>query len=70
MISFHVGSEVRHADEFLGQAVSLDFHLIETAALKSELDAAGLEVLMTLERSPYEPHEVSTRRGYVLARKP
>jgi ubiquinone/menaquinone biosynthesis C-methylase UbiE len=70
LISIHIGSEVRHLDEFLGQAVSLDFRFIEARELESELAAAGFEVLMTMERSPYEPQEAPTRRGYVLARKP
>ena len=70
MISIHVGSEVRHVDKLLGQAVSLDYRFMETAELGSELQAAGFEVLMTLVRSPYEPQEAPPERGYVLARKP
>jgi hypothetical protein len=70
LLSVHVGNEVRHVDEFMGQPVSLDFRFIETSDLEVELGAAGFEVMMTLERGPYEPHEASTRRGYVLARKP
>jgi SAM-dependent methyltransferase len=70
LLSVHVGNEVRHVDEFLGQPVSLDFRFIETSDLEVELGAAGFEVMMTLERGPYEPREASTGRGYVLARKP
>jgi ubiquinone/menaquinone biosynthesis C-methylase UbiE len=50
LISIHIGSEVRHVDEFLGQAVSLYFRFIEMATLTSELEATGFEVLMTMER--------------------
>jgi ubiquinone/menaquinone biosynthesis C-methylase UbiE len=70
MLSIHVGNEVRHVDEFLGQAVSLDFRFMETSDLETALEDAGFEVMMTLERRPYEPYESPTRRGYILARKP
>jgi len=70
LISFHAGNEVRRLDELLGQAVSLDFRFLEVGELVSELDAAGFQVLMTMERTPYEPQEAPTRRGYILARKP
>ncbi len=70
MLSFHVGDEVRHVDEFFGQAVSLDFRYIQTSELETKLNDAGFEVMMALERNPYEPYEAPTRRGYVLARKP
>jgi ubiquinone/menaquinone biosynthesis C-methylase UbiE len=69
MLSIHVGNEVRHVDEFFGHAVSLDFRFMETSDLEMKLKDAGFEVMMTLERSPYEPYEASTRRGYILARK-
>lgn len=70
LTSFHVGTEVRHLDEWWGEPVSLDFHFFETAAMERELNAAGLGVEARLEREPYTAVEVPTRRGYVLARKP
>jgi ubiquinone/menaquinone biosynthesis C-methylase UbiE len=69
LLSVHVGDEVRHVDEFFGHAVSLDFRFMETADLETKLEDAGFEVMMRLERRPYEPYEASTRRGYILARK-
>jgi ubiquinone/menaquinone biosynthesis C-methylase UbiE len=70
MVAIHVGNQVRHVDELLGQAVSLDFRFMEISDLETKLGNAGFEVMMTMERSPYEPYEAPTRRGYVLARKP
>lgn len=70
MVAIHVGNQVRHVDELLGQAVSLDFRFMEISELETKLGNAGFEVMMTMERSPYEPYEAPTRRGYVLARKP
>jgi ubiquinone/menaquinone biosynthesis C-methylase UbiE len=70
LLSIHVGNEVRHVDELLGHAVSLDFRFMETSDLERKLTDAGFELMMALERSPYEPYEAPTRRGYMLARKP
>jgi SAM-dependent methyltransferase len=70
LLSFHVGSETRHLDEWWGHPVSLDFHFFEPADLERELRAAGLTVQARLEREPYTAVEAPTRRGYLLARKP
>ena len=69
MLSIHVGNEVRHVNELLGHAVSLDFRFMEISDLETMLIDAGFDVMMSLERSPYEPYEAPTRRGYILARK-
>ena len=42
VISFHVGDEVVHLDEWHGQAVDLDFRFLRPAAVTAVLDAAGL----------------------------
>jgi SAM-dependent methyltransferase len=70
LVAVHVGDDVRHADEMLGTAVDLDFHFHRTEALSAALEAAGLRVDAVLERRAYVPHEVDTRRGYVLAARP
>jgi len=70
LIAFHAGDETHHADELLGVPVDLDFYLHPVALVTAGLAAAGLPVEATLERLPYEPHEVATQRAYVLARKP
>lgn len=69
LASFHIGSEVRHMDEWLGKAVDIDFRFFETCEVVDSLEAAGFTVEMQLERMPY-PDEVETRRAYVMARAP
>jgi SAM-dependent methyltransferase len=68
LVSFHVGTEVRHFDEFLGARVDLDFRFLEVAAVTAALTAAGFELRATLERANY-PEEVETRRAYLLGRR-
>ena len=70
LIAFHAGDERRHADELLRVPVDLDFYLHPAARVTAALTRAGLAVEATLERLPYEPHEVATQRAYVLPRKP
>ena len=68
LVSFHIGSEVRHLDEWLGHAVDVDFRFYEPAGVAAALEQAGLRVEMRLERVSY-PGEVDTRRGYLQARR-
>jgi ubiquinone/menaquinone biosynthesis C-methylase UbiE len=68
LLAFHVGDEVRHVEELLEQAVSVDFHFREPAAVIELLQAAGFEVEMSMERAPYISIEAPTQRGYLLAR--
>lgn len=68
LLAFHVGDERISLDEWLGQRVSLDFQLLQPAAVEGALEAAGFTVEATLVRAPY-PSEHPTRRAYVLARR-
>jgi SAM-dependent methyltransferase len=68
LVSFHVGSQDRHIDEWWGHPVELDGHFYESAHIAMALDAAGLAVQASLERVNY-PGEGETRRGYLLARR-
>lgn len=69
LLAFHVGDEVRHASELCGAAVDLDFRFHRTDDIAHLLDTAGFTTEAVLQRSAYTPHEVDTRRGYVLARR-
>ena len=69
LVSFHLGSEVRHRSEWFGQQVDVDFRFYELDQVSVPLEAAGLVVDVRLERAPY-PEEAETRRGYLLARRP
>ena len=68
LVSFHIGSEVRHFAERWGHKVDLDFRFLETPEVAQAMEEAGLTVEARLERTSY-PGEVDTRRGYLLGRR-
>lgn len=68
LIAFHVGTEVRHLEEWWGHAVDVDFRFCQPTEIASAMERAGLTTEMTLERVSY-PGEVDTRRAYLLARR-
>jgi SAM-dependent methyltransferase len=68
LVSFHVGSQTRHLDEWFGQAVDLDGHFYEPAEIAKALESSGFCFQASLERVSY-PGEAGTRRGYLLARR-
>ena len=68
LVSFHIGSEVRHLDDWWGHAVDVDFHFFEPPAIAEAIECAGFCTEMRLERVSY-PGEIETRRGYLLARR-
>ncbi|HEY2734468.1 MAG TPA: DUF952 domain-containing protein, partial [Polyangiales bacterium] len=70
LIAFHLGSEVRHAADWWGHQVDLDFVFFETTEMLSYLWGAGFDTDSHIERDPYPDAELQTRRGYILARKP
>jgi SAM-dependent methyltransferase len=67
LVAFHVGTEVRHRDDFLGEPVDLDFRFFALDDVVAALEGAGFEVTATVQRRHY-PGEVDTTRGYVLVR--
>jgi SAM-dependent methyltransferase len=69
LLAFHIGGEVVHRDEWWGKRVCLDFRFLDPAEVQQGLAAVGLEVLESIERSPY-PEEYPSRRAYVFARRP
>lgn len=68
LLSFHIGEEIRHVDEWWGHKVDVDFRFLDPARIAESLAAAGFTVEMNLERTHYA-HEVETRRAYLLARR-
>jgi len=70
LVSFHIGEEIRHFEEWWGQQVNLDFIFFTTAEMVGYLEAAGFTVEETIEREPYPEVEVTTRRTYLLVRAP
>lgn len=70
LLTFHIGQEIVHRDEWWGKEVSLDFIFYETEAMKGYLTAAGFELQEVIERDPYAEVEYPSRRAYIFARKP
>jgi SAM-dependent methyltransferase len=70
LIAYHVGKEVRHAQEWWGTAVDIDFVFFETGEMLTYVWNAGFDSELDVEREPYPDVELQTRRGYILARKP
>jgi len=68
VVSFHIGRETVHRDEWWGHAVSVDFLFFETAAVTAALEAAGFVVERAVERDPYPEVEYPSRRAYIVAR--
>ena len=68
LVSFHVGSEVRHLDQWWGQDVDVDFRFLEVADVAEAMERAGFSVEARLERTSYAG-EVDTRRAYLLGRR-
>ncbi|NNN32337.1 methyltransferase domain-containing protein [Streptomyces sp. S3(2020)] len=67
LLSFHIGEEIRHVDEWWGHRVDVDFRFLDPTRVAESLEEAGFTVEMRLERTHYA-HEVETRRAYLLAR--
>ncbi|MCM2424323.1 hypothetical protein [Streptomyces sp. RKAG337] len=68
LLSFHIGEEVRHLDEWWGHDVDVDFRFLAPSHIAGLLEEAGFEVTMRMERASYAT-EVDTRRAYLLARR-
>ncbi|HEX5707518.1 MAG TPA: class I SAM-dependent methyltransferase [Pyrinomonadaceae bacterium] len=70
LLTFHIGRETVHRDEWWGKEVSLDFIFFETEEMKDHLKATGFELQEVIERDPYPEVEYPSRRAYIFARKP
>lgn len=70
LLTFHIGQQTHHLEEWFDKSVSLDFHFFETAQMKDDLRMAGFELEEAIERDPYPDIEVQTRRAYLFAKKP
>ncbi|MBM4044838.1 MAG: methyltransferase domain-containing protein [Planctomycetes bacterium] len=69
LLTFHIGNETIHVEEFLGKRVPMDFVFFPTQAVARAIQAAGLALEQVIERDPYPGVEYQSRRAYVLARK-
>jgi ubiquinone/menaquinone biosynthesis C-methylase UbiE len=75
LVGFHTAfiddptARVHHLDEWWGEPVDLDFHLLDPDSVSSGLTAAGFTVMSRLEREPWPGVEAQTRRCYLLCRR-
>jgi len=70
LITFHIGQEIRHLDEWWEKPVNLDFAFYLPEEMEDWLKEAGFELKETLVRVPNPKVEVATQRAYLIARKP
>jgi len=71
LLAFHIGNETLHENELWGRPIDMNFFLFQPAAIRKELEAAGLVIEEIIERDPYsEDVEYQSRRAYIFARKP
>jgi SAM-dependent methyltransferase len=69
LLSFHVGSEVVRAENFLDTNTTLDFTFFDPEAIKAALVSVGFDAVDVRIRAPYET-EYPSERCYIFARKP
>jgi ubiquinone/menaquinone biosynthesis C-methylase UbiE len=70
LLTFHIGEETIHLDEFLGKQIDIDFMFFTTHFIFSCLKDSGFEKIEIIEREPYPGVEYESRRAYVFAMKP
>ena len=70
LLSFHMGQEVRHFDEWWGKAVTLDFIFFERTEVERYLREASFIPVASIERAPYSEFAVETQRAYLFVRRP
>ena len=70
LVTFHIGQEIEHFDEWWKKPVNLDFAFYLPEEMEAWLKEAGYQLEETLVREPNPEVEVATRRAYVFARKP
>jgi ubiquinone/menaquinone biosynthesis C-methylase UbiE len=70
LLTYHMGEETIHIEEFLGRKVDIDFTFFPGGFVSGCLRDSGFERVETIEREPYPGVEYESRRAYVFAAKP
>ena len=70
LVTFHIGTEVKHLDEWWEKPVDLDFAFYLPSEMEVWLKEAGYELEEPLIREPNPQVEVATQRAYLFAKKP
>ena len=69
LVTFHIGDEIKHLDDWWEKPVNLDFAFYYPEEMENWLKDAGYALVETLVREPNPEVEVATRRAYMFARK-
>jgi SAM-dependent methyltransferase len=69
LLSFHVGSEVVHVENFLETSATLDFTFFEPVDVEAALRKVGFASIDVRVREPYDSEHPS-KRCYIFAHKP
>ncbi len=71
LVTFHIGDETIHRDEWWAKPVSVDFAFFQPEEMENWLVQAGYNRIEPNVREPYPPEiEYQSRRAYIFARKP
>ena len=70
LLTYHIGEETMHLEEFLGKNISIDFMFFTTEFISDCLKRSGFKKLDIIEREPYPMVEYESRRAYAFATKP
>jgi SAM-dependent methyltransferase len=70
LLTFHIGDEVKHLEEWWGYKVSVDFLFFRSDEMAGYLKSAGFKIEEIIERDPYPEVEHQSRRAYIFARRP
>jgi len=65
LLSFHIGDDIIHRDEFFGEQVDIDFYFFQTMTVIGLLKEAGFGIIDAIERYPYEGAEHPSKRAYL-----
>jgi SAM-dependent methyltransferase len=70
LVTFHIGSQIEHLDEFFEKPVNLDFIHFQPAEMEAWLKQAGFDILDVIVREPDPQVEYPSQRAYLFAKKP
>jgi SAM-dependent methyltransferase len=70
LLTFHIGEETIHIDEWWDKPVSVDFHYFRADEMERYLVQAGFKIVEVVERPPYPDVEYQSHRAYIFASKP
>lgn len=69
LISFHIGKDTIHLDNFLEEKVNVNFYFFKTDFVLELLHKIGFEIIDAIERYPYVNAEYPSKRAYIRAKK-